>query len=121
MSDVTPVSADPACLFCKIVAGTIPAAHVAETAEAIAFRDIAPQAPVHVLVVPRAHVASLDAAADAAQLGSVLALARQVAREQGIAEAGYRCVINTGGDGGQTVGHLHVHVLGGRALGWPPG
>ncbi len=114
-------SADPACLFCKIVAGTIPAARVAETVDAIAFRDIAPQAPVHLLVVPRTHVGSLDAAEDAALLGGVLALARQVARDQGIAEAGYRCVINTGGDGGQTVGHLHVHVLGGRALGWPPG
>jgi histidine triad (HIT) family protein len=121
MSELTPLAADPSCLFCRIVAGTIPATLVASTPEAIAFRDIAPQAPVHILVVPRAHMRSLDSADDSGVLGAVLALARQVAREQGIAEGGYRCVINTGDDGGQTVGHLHVHVLGGRALGWPPG
>ncbi|MFZ9898114.1 MAG: HIT domain-containing protein [Gemmatimonadaceae bacterium] len=121
MSDLIPTAADPGCLFCRIVAGTIPATLVASTPEAIAFRDIAPQAPVHVLVVPRAHLPSLDAAEDPALLGAVLALARRVAREQGIAEGGYRCVINTGDDGGQTVGHLHLHLLGGRAHGWPPG
>lgn len=109
------------CLFCRIIAGEIPAARVAESAEAIAFRDIAPQAPVHVLVVPRAHLASLDSATDETALGAVLRLAQRVARQEGLVEGGYRCVINTGADGGQTVGHLHVHVLGGRAMGWPPG
>ncbi|MFM8567859.1 MAG: HIT domain-containing protein [Gemmatimonadota bacterium] len=121
MSDLTPLAAEPTCLFCCIVAGTIPATLVASTPEAIAFRDIAPQAPVHLLIVPRAHLPSLDAAEDPALLGAVLALARRVAREQGIADGGYRCVINTGDDGGQTVGHLHLHLLGGRAHGWPPG
>jgi histidine triad (HIT) family protein len=121
VSDLIPTAADPCCLFCRIVAGAIPATIVASTPEAIAFRDIAPQAPVHVLVVPRAHLSSLDAAEDPVLLGAVVALARRVAREQGVAEGGYRCVINTGDDGGQTVGHLHLHLLGGRALGWPPG
>ena len=121
MSAPHPAAVDPGCLFCRIVAGTIPATLVASTPQAIAFRDIAPQAPVHILVVPRSHLPSLDAAEDPVLLGAVLALARQVARAEGLAEGGYRCVINTGADGGQTVGHLHLHLLGGRALGWPPG
>ena len=111
------------CLFCKIVAGEIPADLVAESEHAIAFRDITPQAPVHVLVIPRAHLASLGAASDgdAALLGEVLMLARDVARAEGVAEGGYRTVLNTGDDGGQSVHHLHVHVLGGRRFTWPPG
>jgi histidine triad (HIT) family protein len=109
------------CLFCRIVRGEIPCAKVAETDRCLAFRDIAPQAPVHVLVIPKAHVDSLDAVADPGVVAEVAALAQRVAREEGIAGSGYRCVINTGGDGGQTVGHLHLHVLGGRALRWPPG
>ena len=109
------------CLFCKIVAGEIPAAVVWENEGYLAFRDISPQAPIHLLVVPRQHVASLDAAADGAVLGGALLAAAAVARQEGIAESGYRTVINTNADAQQTVFHLHVHVLGGRLLGWPPG
>ncbi|HMS03877.1 MAG TPA: histidine triad nucleotide-binding protein [Gemmatimonadaceae bacterium] len=112
---------DPTCLFCRIVAGEIPAQLVAETPEALAFRDIAPKAPVHVLVIPRRHVASLATAADAAELGALTQLAARVAAQEGVAETRYRVVTNVGADGGQSVGHLHFHVLGGRALGWPPG
>lgn len=110
-----------ACIFCKIIGGEIPAANVGESAECIAFRDIAPQAPVHVLVVPRAHLPSLNEMTDGAVLGAMGMLARQVAQELGIAETGYRTVINTGAHGGQTVDHIHMHLLGGRALKWPPG
>lgn len=109
------------CLFCRIANGEIPVPKVAENETAIAFRDISPQAPVHVLVVPRQHVTSLAEATDAGMLGQLLMLAADVARSEGIANAGYRTVINTGNDGGQSVHHLHVHVLGGRAMGWPPG
>jgi len=109
------------CLFCRIVRGEIPAALVAESDSAIAFRDIGPQAPVHVLVIPRGHLTSLNDATDAALLGALMALARRVATTEGIADSGYRVVINTGTDGGQSVGHLHLHVLGGRRLKWPPG
>lgn len=109
------------CLFCRIVAGEIPAAKVAENDHCLAFRDIAPQAPVHVLVIPKRHLASLDEAEDPALLGELLAMARQVARAEYLPAKGYRCVINTGGDGGQTVHHLHLHLLGGRRLTWPPG
>jgi histidine triad (HIT) family protein len=108
------------CIFCRIVRGEIPATVVASTEVAIAFRDLDPKAPVHVLVVPRAHVASLDDSPDPAVLGEILALATDVARQEGLA-AGYRVVINTGADGGQTVSHLHAHVLGGRHMAWPPG
>lgn len=109
------------CLFCKIVRGEIPAQKVAETAECLAFRDIAPKAPVHVLVIPKTHYGSLDAVPSADVIGAMGMLAQQVARQEGIAERGYRCVINTGAEGGQTVGHVHLHLLGGRGLGWPPG
>jgi histidine triad (HIT) family protein len=109
------------CIFCRIVAGTIPAARVAENERGVAFRDLHPQAPVHVLVVPRRHVDGLAAAADGEELGALLLLAREVAEREGVAASGYRVVTNCGTDGGQTVGHLHLHVLGGRALGWPPG
>ncbi len=109
------------CLFCRIVRGEIPSAKVAETADCIAFRDIAPQAPVHVLIIPRAHYGSMDDVPDASVVGALSMLAQQVARSEGIAATGYRCVINTGVDGAQTVGHLHMHLLGGRGLGWPPG
>lgn len=114
---------DPDCLFCKIVDGAIPAEIVHETERVIAFRDINPQAPVHVLVIPKEHVSSLDAAgADrAGLLADTLLAARDVARAEGVAETGYRAVTNVGDDGGQSVHHLHVHVLGGRALSWPPG
>ena len=113
------MSAD--CLFCRIVRGEIPATLVAETDDCIAFRDINPQAPVHVLVIPRKHVASLDAMTDPGMLAKAGALLAEIARSEGIAASGYRMVINNGGDGGQTVGHLHLHLLGGRRLKWPPG
>lgn len=109
------------CLFCRIVAGEIPAKRVAENAHCIAFRDIGPQAPTHVLVIPRAHVASLNQVHSAELAGELLLMAAAVARSEGIADSGYRVVLNTNVDGGQTVYHLHVHVLGGRALHWPPG
>jgi histidine triad (HIT) family protein len=111
------------CLFCKIAAGDVPADVVHDDERLLAFRDIAPQAPVHVLVIPREHVASLGEAEDGHSdvLGEMLLLARDLAVAEGIAEAGFRTVINTGRDGGQSVGHLHLHLLGGRSLGWPPG
>lgn len=109
------------CIFCRIVAGTIPANVARSDDRFLAFHDIDPQAPTHILVIPRQHVASLDAADDADLLGGLLAFAREVAREAGVAEAGYRTVINTHRHGGQAVDHLHVHVLGGRQMTWPPG
>lgn len=109
------------CLFCKIVAGQIPAMIVKRGERLLAFRDINPQAPTHLLVIPTEHVASLDDAKDAPALGDLLLFARDLAREQGLAAAGYRVVLNTNADGGQTVFHLHAHVLGGRAMRWPPG
>jgi histidine triad (HIT) family protein len=109
------------CLFCRIADGSIPVQLIAENAHAVAFRDIHPQAPVHVLIVPRRHVASMAQATDGAELGALVLLAAEVARAEGIAESGYRAVMNTGVDGGQSVGHLHLHLLGGRSLTWPPG
>ncbi|MFP5220213.1 MAG: histidine triad nucleotide-binding protein [Actinomycetes bacterium] len=110
------------CLFCRIVAGEVPADVVHETHRTLAFRDIGPQAPTHVLVVPREHHADAGAVADAdpALLAEVMTAAVAVARQEGL-DGGYRLVANTGDDGGQTVRHLHVHVLGGRRLSWPPG
>ena len=106
------------CLFCRIVAGEVPATVVAETDRTIAFRDISPQAPTHVLVVPRDHHADLAACveADPSLLADVLGAAVAVARQEGL-DGGYRVLTNTGRDAGQTVHHLHLHVLGGRALG----
>ena len=112
---------NPDCLFCRIVAGAIPAKVIAESDDCIAFRDIDPKAPVHVLVIPREHIASLDAAEDPLLLGQIAMLAARVARDEGVAESGYRTVINNGANAGQSVPHLHMHVLGGRALKWPPG
>jgi histidine triad (HIT) family protein len=111
------------CLFCRIAAGTIPATLVHEGERLVAFRDISPQAPLHVLIIPREHVASLHDAdpEHGGLLGEALLLAAEIARLEGVAEGGYRTVINTGDHGGQTVHHLHVHLLAGRALGWPPG
>lgn len=111
------------CLFCRIVAGEIPADVVREGERTLAFRDIAPQAPVHVLVITKEHYA--DAAeladADATLAGALLADAAAVADEEGLSEDGYRIVLNTGAEAGQTVFHVHAHVLGGRPMGWPPG
>ncbi len=109
------------CIFCKIARGEIHSTKVAESPTMFGFRDLNPQAPTHVLVIPRAHVASLAAADDPAMLGDLLSFAAYVARVEGIAEKGYRVVVNTGADGGQTVDHLHLHVLGGRHMKWPPG
>ena len=110
------------CLFCKIVDGKIPAQRVREDERAIAFRDINPQAPTHVLVIPRKHIASLDTLGDddAALVGHLHVLARQIAADEGLSD-GYRTVINTGVHAGQTVLHIHLHLIGGRSLGWPPG
>ena len=109
------------CLFCRIAKGEIPTKFVAETDEAVAFRDIDPKAPVHVLVIPRQHLTSLATAEDEEVLGQLLMLAAKVARTEGISESGYRVVANTGPDGGQSVDHLHFHVIGGRRMTWPPG
>ena len=110
-----------ACLFCRIVRKEIPATIVAETPECVAFRDVNPQAPTHVLIVPREHIASLNEAKDPAMIGRLALLAAEIAKREGISEGGYRAVINTNADGGQTVFHLHLHLLGGRSLRWPPG
>ena len=113
----------PDCLFCAITAETVPATRVLATDRVLAFRDINPQAPTHVLVIPKEHhpdVAAL-AAADAGLLREVVAQAHQVAVAEGVSEDGYRVVFNTGVQAGQTVPHVHAHVLGGRSLGWPPG
>jgi histidine triad (HIT) family protein len=109
------------CLFCRIVSKEIPATIVAETEDCVAFRDVNPQAPVHVLVVPRDHVPSLNHATDPALVGKLALLAARVADQEGLAERGYRTVINTNADAGQTVFHIHLHLLGGRRMGWPPG
>ena len=111
-----------ACLFCKIVAGEIPSKKVFEDDRVYAFCDINPQAATHILVVPRKHVASLaeTTAGDQEMLGYLHLVAAQIAKSEGLSQ-GFRTVINTGPDGGQTVDHLHVHLLGGRAMMWPPG
>ena len=109
------------CLFCKIASGKIPATIVKNDEEFVAFRDVNPQAPTHVLVIPRAHVRSLNELDDDSLAGRLVMFARDVAKAEGLADDGYRLVINTNDHGGQTVWHIHVHVLGGRAMGWPPG
>ncbi len=110
------------CIFCKIAAGTIPAKKVMEDEQVLAFHDIEPKAPRHILVIPKKHLTSLAEAktTDEALLGRLLLAAAEIAREQGLG-AGYRVVISTGAEGGQTVDHLHVHLLGGRQMHWPPG
>ena len=115
-------AADPDCLFCRIVAGEIPATIVHETETTFAFRDLEPQAPTHVLVVPRSHYpdAAALAAGEPATAADLFDAAREVAEKEGL-DNGYRLVLNTGPDAQQTVFHLHVHVLGGRSMGWPPG
>lgn len=115
------MSAD--CLFCKIVAGDIPAEVVHREDHLLAFRDIDPKAPTHILVIPTEHTpnAAALAAADPAAIGALVETAGRIAADQGIAEGGYRMVFNTGDDAGQTVHHTHLHLLGGRAMEWPPG
>ena len=114
---------EPDCLFCRIVAGQVPADVVRASERTVAFRDVAPQAPTHVLVVTREHYQDAAAltAADRELAGILLGEAAAVATMDGLATTGYRIVLNTGIEGGQTVGHVHAHVLGGRPMAWPPG
>ena len=111
------------CLFCKIAAGEIPADVVKEGDDWVAFRDISPQAPTHVLIIPREHIATLNDAGDdkAGLLGRLFRAAKEIAADEGVAEDGYRTVFNCNAGAGQSVFHIHVHLLGGRAMGWPPG
>jgi len=111
------------CLFCKIAAGEIPAKIVFEDTQALAFEDINPQAPHHVLVIPRAHFATLDDTdeSEKALLGHMMFVATRLARERGIAKSGYRIVVNCQAAAGQSVFHIHLHLLGGRPFSWPPG
>jgi histidine triad (HIT) family protein len=111
------------CLFCRLINGEVAADVLYQDARAVAIRDINPQAPVHALVLPKEHVESLDdiGQRDEALMGHLMRVASRVANEQGLAETGYRTVVNTGAGAGQSVFHLHVHVLGGRDLTWPPG
>ena len=109
------------CIFCKIAAGEIPAKIVKKTDRLLAFEDISPQAPTHMLVIPTHHVSSLNDAKDAQLVGDIVLFARDLAKELGVAQRGYRVVVNTNPDGGQTVFHLHAHLLGGRPMTWPPG
>ena len=111
------------CIFCKIASGAIPSKKVYEDDQLIAFHDIAPQAPVHVLVVPKKHIPGVNelAAEDLALVGHVYSVIQQLVRELKIDESGYRVVVNSGKDGSQSVPHLHFHILGGRLLAWPPG
>jgi len=112
-----------ACIFCRIIARRLPARWVFEDEEIVAFEDAHPQAPVHTLIVPRRHIASLQEAtpADAALLGRLFLVASQLAGQRGLDAQGYRTVVNTGAGAGQSVFHLHLHLLGGRAFRWPPG
>lgn len=111
------------CIFCKIAAGEIPSTRVHEDDVCVAFNDLSPQAPTHILIIPRDHVDSLEKASGEQKetLGHLLLTAAEIARKQGYAEDGYRVVINTNADGGQTVFHLHVHLLAGRPFIFPPG
>ena len=111
------------CLFCKIVAGDIPADIVFETDKVLAFRDINPQAPTHVLIIPRNHIPTINdlQSADADEIGNLFLAAKDIAVQEGIDEVGYRVAMNCNEAAGQTVFHLHLHLLGGRQLGWPPG
>ena len=111
------------CLFCKIIAGQIPCTEVFADENFLAFRDIDPKAPTHILIIPREHIGGLSDFTDShkALAGELLVTATKIAKDEGLVENGYRFVINNGRDGGQTVGHLHLHILGGRSLSWPPG
>ena len=111
------------CLFCKILAGEVPADIIYESDSAVAFRDINPQAPTHVLIIPRQHVATINdiEPQHEALVGGLFSAAKAVARQEGLADDGYRVVMNCNAAAGQTVFHLHLHLLGGRQMGWPPG
>lgn len=111
------------CIFCKIASGEIPASRTYEDEDVIAFRDLHPQAPTHILIIPRKHIATINDLenSDAALIGKLFLAAKKIAADHGFAEHGYRVVMNTNHDGGQTVFHLHLHLLAGRTLHWPPG
>ena len=109
------------CLFCRIVRREIPAKVIHEDEHTLAFRDIDPKAPTHVLIIPKQHIATLNDATDATVMGRLLVAAKDIAAAEGIADVGYRMVINCGAGAGQTVFHVHLHLLGGRKLAWPPG
>jgi len=109
------------CLFCRIVRREIPATVIREDEHTLAFRDIDPKAPTHVLVIPKEHVASLNDVRDPALVGRLQLVASAIASDEGLTDAGYRTVMNCGPDAGQTVFHVHLHLLGGRKLAWPPG
>ena len=110
---------DENCIFCKIIKGDIPSNKVYEDDKMLAIHDVAPAAPVHVLLLPKEHTANVTTA-DPAIVAYMLCKVKEIAEKTGIAEKGFRVVMNTGEDGGQTVNHLHIHVIGGKALGWPP-
>jgi histidine triad (HIT) family protein len=114
---------DPECIFCKIAAGEVPADIVHQDDQVVAFRDVNPKAPTHVLLIPRRHIASAAelSGTDSEMLGRLFSVAAQVARDAGLAERGYRLVTNVGSGAGQSVFHLHFHLLGGRSMSWPPG
>lgn len=111
------------CLFCKIIAGDIPSNKVYSDDDVYAFHDINPAAPTHILIIPRKHLHAVNAAGDEDQalLGKLILAANRITKQEGLAESGFRYVINTGDEGGQTVFHLHMHILGGRQCTWPPG
>lgn len=111
------------CIFCKIAAGEIPARIAYENERLVAFHDLFPQAPTHLLIIPRQHYATLNevSASESALLGEMMSTATQLARDLGVADSGYRVVMNCNQDGGQSVYHIHLHLLAGRQLGWPPG
>ncbi len=111
------------CLFCRIISGDVPGTIVHQDEHVVAFRDISPKAPTHVLLIPRRHIASAAelSGTDSEMLGRLFTVAAQVARDAGVAAKGYRLVTNVGSAAGQSVHHLHFHLLGGRSLGWPPG
>jgi histidine triad (HIT) family protein len=117
------MTTDPECIFCKIVGGQIPADIVLRTDQVTAFRDLNPQMPTHVLVVPNIHIANTEALEPAHDeaVGAVVRAAREIARQEGLSERGYRLVFNTGPDASNSVPHLHMHVLGGQVMSWPPG
>lgn len=111
------------CLFCKMVSGDIQPDKVMETDDVLAFRDINPQAPTHILIIPKKHISTINdiTDADTEMIGKLYQMAKVIASQEGLAEPGYRTVMNCNSDGGQAVYHIHLHLLGGRAMGWPPG